>query len=161
MSLVERDYVLRMIQLLARAIATIFGLKQAGKLEEALEEVQTTADMIFGSMRSTLDAIDPQSAARLLTSGEKIETYATLTAEEASIRELMGDATRARRSELRALSLYLEALIFEGRISDDARAAIGNLRNRVDESTLSQRYQEALGSSVRRDVDEGSRDGTA
>ena len=79
MSLVERDYVLRMIQLLARAIARILGLKQAGRLEEALEEVQTTADLIFGSMRSTLDAIDPQSAARLLTSGEKIEAYATLT----------------------------------------------------------------------------------
>lgn len=147
MSLVERDYVLRMIQLLARAIARILGLKQAGKLEEALEEVQTTADMIFGSMRSTLDAIDAQSAARLLTNGDKIEAYATLTAEEASIRELMGDATRARSGERRALSLYLEALILEGSISDDARGAIGDLRNKVDERTLSQRYQDALASS--------------
>jgi hypothetical protein len=144
MSLVERDYVLRMIQLLARAIARILGLKQAGKLEEALEEVETTADTIFGSMRSTLDAIDPQSAARLLTSGDKIEAYATLTAEEASIRELMGDATRARSGERRALSLFLEALILEGTVSDDARAAIGDLRDKVDESTLPQRYQEAL-----------------
>lgn len=147
MSLVERDYVLRMIQLLARAIARILGLKQAGKLEEALEEVQTTADMIFGSMRSTLDAIDAQSAARLLTNGDKIEAYATLTAEEASIRELMGDATRARSGERRALSLYLEALILEGSISDDARGAIGDLRNKVDERTLSQHYQDALASS--------------
>jgi hypothetical protein len=160
MSLVERDYVLRMIQLLARAIARILGLKQAGKLEEALEAVQTTADTIFGSMRSTLDAIDPQSAARLLTSVEKIEAYATLTAEEASIRELMGDAVLARTSERRALSLYLEALILEGRLGEDARAAIGALRSKVDERTLSQRYQEALASSERRAADGRNREGT-
>jgi hypothetical protein len=151
MSLVERDYVLRMIQLLARAIARILGLREAGKLKEALEEVQTTADTIFGSMRSTLDVIDPQSAARLLTNGEKIEAYATLTAVEASIRDLMGDAELARSGERRALSLYLEALVLEGRLSDDARAAIGALRGRVDESTLPQRYQEALAASARRD----------
>jgi hypothetical protein len=151
MSLVERDYVLRMIQLLARAIARILGLREAGKLEEALEEVQTTADTIFGSMRSTLDVIDPQSAARLLTNGEKIEAYATLTAVEASIRDVMGDAELARSGERRALSLYLEALVLEGRLSDDARAAIGALRGRVDESTLPQRYQEALAASARRD----------
>jgi hypothetical protein len=144
MSLVERDYVLRMIQLLAKAIARILGLKQAGKLEEALKEVETTADAIFGSMRSTLDAIDPQSAARLLTSGDKIEAYAVLTAEAASIRELMGDAVLARSGERRALLLYLEALILEGRLSDDARAAVGDLRGKVDVSTLPQRYQEAL-----------------
>jgi hypothetical protein len=151
MSLVERDYVLRMIQLLARAIARILGLREAGKLKEALEEVQTTADTIFGSMRSTLDVIDPQSAARLLTNGDKIEAYATLTAVEASIRDLMGDAELARSGERRALSLYLEALVLEGRLSDDARAAIGALRGRVDESTLPQRYQEALAASARRD----------
>lgn len=151
MSLVERDYVLRMIQLLARAIARILGLREAGKLKEALEEVQTTADTIFGSMRSTLDVIDPQSAARLLTNGDKIEAYATLTAVEASIRDVMGDAELARSGERRALSLYLEALVLEGRLSDDARAAIGALRGRVDESTLPQRYQEALAASARRD----------
>jgi hypothetical protein len=164
MSLVERDYVLRMIQLLARAIARILGLKQAGKLEEALEEIQTTGDQIFGSIRSTLDAIDPQSAARLLTDGEKIEAYAALTAEEASIRELMGDATRARSAEHRALSLYLEALILEGRISDDGRASVSGLRGKVDERTLPERYQEALASIARLDVTRGAgkqrRDGT-
>jgi hypothetical protein len=63
----------------------------------------------------------------------------------------MGDAELARSGERRALSLYLEALVLEGRLSDDARAAIGALRGRVDESTLPQRYQEALAASARRD----------
>jgi len=136
MSMLERDYVLRAIQQLARAIGRIVGLKRAGKLDEALEEVRVTADGIFGKVRSSLDAIDPQSAARLLASPEKIEAYAMLTAEEASIRELMGDAARTRRGERRALELYLEAMALGLEISDDAHAAIAKLRRKVDESGL-------------------------
>ena len=146
MSLIERDYVLRMIQLLARAVARILGLKRAGHLEEALEAVSDTVDEIFGTMRTTLDAIDPQSAARLLASQEKIEAYALLTAEEASILELMGDATRAKSGYRRALSLYLEAVLLELQISDDASAAISQLRSKVDESTLPERYEDVLAS---------------
>ena len=140
----ERDYVLRLIQLFARAMAQILGLKRAGKLDEALEAVRLTADEIFGTLRTTLDAIDPQSAARLLSSQEKIEAYAMLTAEEASILELMGDATRAKSGYRRALSLYLEAVLLELKISNDASAAISELRSKVDESKLPGRYQDAL-----------------
>ena len=142
--MIERDYVLRMIQLLARAVARILRLKRAGHLQEALEAVSDTVDEIFGTMRTTLDAIDPQSAARILASQEKIEAYAMLTAEEASILELMGDATRAKSGYRRALSLYLEAVLLELKISDDASAAISELRSKVDESKLPERYQDAL-----------------
>lgn len=144
MSILERDYVLRMIQLLARAVARILGLKRAGKLDEALEAVRLTADEIFGTMRTSLDAIDPLSAARLLANGEKIEAYAMLTAEEASILELLGDETRANSGHRRALSLYLEALLLEKRISDDGSAAVAALRRKVNESELPQRYRDAL-----------------
>lgn len=106
MSMMERDYILRMIQQLAQALGRILGLKKAGKLEEAMQAVQATADGIFGPMRRTLDALDEQSAARLLGSREKIEAYAALTAEEASIHALMGDARRARSGERRARALY-------------------------------------------------------
>ena len=142
--MIERDYVLRMIQLLARAVARIFGLKRAGQLEEALEAVSETVDEIFGTLRTTLDAVDPQTAARLLASPEKIEAYALLTAEEASILELTGDATRAKSGYRRALSFYLEAVLLELKISDDASAAIVALRSKVDESTLPERYRDAL-----------------
>jgi hypothetical protein len=144
--MIERDYVLRMIQLLAGAVARIFGLKRAGQLEEALEAVSVTVDEIFGTLRMMLDAIDPQSAARLLAYPEKIEAYAMLTAEEASILELMGDATRANSGYRRALSLYLEAVLLELKISDEASAAISELRSKVEESTLPDRYQNALAS---------------
>jgi hypothetical protein len=145
-AMIESDYILRMIQQLAKAIARIVGLKQAGQLDEALDELRTTADGIFGPIRHTLDAIDARSAAGLLADGEKIEAYATLTAEEASIRELMDDAPRARSGGQRALALYLEALMLNGTVSDDARAAIAELRHRVDDNMLPERYRERIAS---------------
>jgi hypothetical protein len=144
MGMLERDYILRMIQQLAQALGRILGLKRAGKLDEALLEVRATADGIFGPMRRTLEAIDAQSAASLLGNREKIEAYAALTAEEASIHELLGDARRARGGERRALSLYLEVAILGQEASEGARAAIEELRRKVDESRLPPRYREAL-----------------
>src|SRR5262245_1980855 len=146
MAMLERDYVLRLIQLLAQAVARIFGLKRAGKLDEALEAVSLTVDEIFGTLRITLDAIDPQTAARLLADRERLEAYALLTAEEASILELKGDAARAQSGYVRGLSLYLEMAIREEKLSEDVSTAIGDLRRKVDEGTLPQRYRDVLAS---------------
>lgn len=146
MAMLERDYVLRLIQLLAQTVARIFGLKRAGKLDEALEAVGLTVDEIFGTLRITLDAIDSQTAARLLPDPERLDAYALLTAEEAAILELMGDTARAQRGYLRALSLYLEMAIREEKLSEDASTAIAGLRGKVDEHTLPPRYRDALAS---------------
>jgi hypothetical protein len=58
----------------------------------------------------------------------------------------MDDAPRARSGEQRALSLYLEALVLSGTVSDDARAAVVELRRSVDEETLPERYRELIAS---------------
>jgi hypothetical protein len=144
MSMFEQDYVLVMVQQLARAVARIAGFKTTGHLEEALLAVRETAEGIFGTLLRTLDVVDAQSAARLLGSREKIEAYARLTAEEASIHDLAGDATRARSGERRALLLYLEAAILSRTPDADARAAIGALRRTVDERQLPPRYLQVL-----------------
>jgi hypothetical protein len=144
MSMVERDYILRMIQQLTQALARIFGLKRAGKLDEALSVVRATADGIFGPLLRTLDALDAQSAARLLGSREKIAAYAVLTAEEGSIHAQKGDERSSRERSRRALTLYLEAALLGPAINAEERAAIEALRAKVDETRLAPRYREAL-----------------
>ncbi len=62
------------------------------------------------------------------------------------ILEQMGDASRARSGEQRAISLYLEALMLSGTVSGDARTAIVELRRRVNEETLPARYRELIAS---------------
>jgi hypothetical protein len=54
---------------------------------------------------------------------------------------------RGRKSGYRrALSLYLEVVLLELKNSDDASAAISQLRSKVDDSKLPERYQDVLAS---------------
>jgi hypothetical protein len=133
MGMVERDYVLRMIQQLVRALARIAGLKRAGQLDEALEDVSATLDDVLGPLRQTLEVIDPQSAARLLSDRDRIEAYAVLVAEEGSILELMGDTERSGHRTRRALALLLEAQRLGHTLSPDALEVLEALQRKVEE----------------------------
>jgi hypothetical protein len=133
MGMIQRDYVLRLIQQLAQALARIAGLKRSGQLDEALDDVGTTLDDLLGPLRQTLDAIDARSAARLLTDRERIEAYALLTAEEASILELMGHRARAGAGAQRALALLLEAQVLGHTLSADAVEAVARLQQTAGE----------------------------
>src|SRR5262245_4994962 len=109
MSIARRDYIVRMIEQFAQALARIAGMKTAGKHDEALILIRQTADGIFGPLRESLDRLDSTSAATLLGNREKIAVYAALAAEKASIVELQSQPAKARAGYLRALELYLEA----------------------------------------------------
>jgi hypothetical protein len=141
MSIGRKDYILRMIEQLAAAIAGVAGLKEAGQLDDALRLVRETADGIFGPLLRTLDEVDSATAASLLGDGEKVAAYAALLAEQADIHERKGDARRARSDHRRALEVYLELAPPR---DDRARAAIQGLRTKVDEGRLAERYRSAL-----------------
>jgi hypothetical protein len=135
MGMIQRDYVLRLIQQLAQALARIAGLKRSGQLDEALDDVGATLNDLLGPLRTTLDAIDARSAARLLTDRERIEAYALLTAEEASILTLKGHTARAGQRTQRALALLLEAQVLGHTLSADALEALTELQQQ-DEDAL-------------------------
>jgi len=143
MSMRQRDYMLRMIEQLAEAIARIAGARAAGKLDEANLLVRETADGILGPMRSMLERVDAASAATLLGSRDKLCAYAALVSEEAKNAEAGGDAARARRSFRRALELYLEAGS-SGESDAVWPSAVRALRAVVDEATLAERYRARL-----------------
>jgi Family of unknown function (DUF6483) len=149
MSIARRDYILRLIEQFAEMLARIVGLRKAGQLDEAQKLASETADGIFGSLRAMIDQVDASTAAGLLSAREKIAVYAALTAEEAEIVALKGDARKAHARRRRALELYLEASRL-GELDDHSRADIEVLRQVVDVSRLETRYRELLGRLPRR-----------
>ncbi len=144
MSIARRDYILRIIEQFAQALARIMGARRSGNLDEAARLLKETADGIFGSTRSMLDALEPASAATLLSSADKTRIYAALTAEEAELAAARGDAAKARAARRRALELYLEAVRGAQAIEPETREAMAALRGEVDESRLGARYREQL-----------------
>lgn len=143
MSVARRDYILRLIEQFAQALARIIGLRKSGKLDEAQKLANETADGIFGSLRLMIDQVDASTAGGLLGTREKIAVYAALTAEEAEITALKGDARKARGRRRRALELYLEASRL-GDLDTHSRANVEVLRQAVDLLQLDARYRELL-----------------
>lgn len=134
MSIQKRDYILRMIEQIAETLASIVGLKNAGKLDEAEQLVRETSDGLLGPLKATLPGLDAASVASLLGSREKLAAYAALVREEGSILEKRGDAEsikRARRARRRALELYREV----ARSAESATSARAE-RTPVDEAAL-------------------------
>lgn len=105
MSIVERDMFLRMIRQLAEALGRVLGLRKAGKLDEAQQELDATANAAFGPLLSTLERLTPEAAAMMLGRKDKIEAYASITREQAEIAAARGSDKRAKALFARADAL--------------------------------------------------------
>jgi hypothetical protein len=144
MSITRRDYIVRMIEQFGQALARIAGMKTAGKHDEALILIGQTADGIFGPLRASLDKVDSASAATLLGSRDKINVYAALAAEKASVHELQSQPAKAGAGYLRALELYLEASRLSPEPDEKTRQAISSLLTRAGAGRLAPRYRSML-----------------
>lgn len=145
MSLAQRDYLLRMIQQLAQALAAVVSRQREGKLDEALSMIDELRRKLFGSMGEPLARLDPPSVTLVLGALEKARAYAMILAVEADVRQARGETRAAARSRRRALEIHLEAALrWPHEVRDEDRTAITALAPAVDAATLSEQQRRAL-----------------
>jgi uncharacterized membrane-anchored protein len=108
MSAVQRDYIVRMIEQFAQAIAQIVAAVRAGDFDLALITVRRTSDLILGNLGPVMERLDAASVVDLIGKHDidRVRMYAALLAEEGTIRELRGEVPRAQYCFGRALALY-------------------------------------------------------
>jgi len=108
MSTVPRDYIERMIEQCAEAIAQIITMVRTGEFDRALMVIQKTSDLVLGPNRALYERLDATSAVELLGPYEldRLRMYAALLGEEGLIREGRGQVERAHACFSRALQLY-------------------------------------------------------
>jgi hypothetical protein len=108
MSVVQRDYLMRMIEQCAVAIAEIAALIRAGEFDLALIVVRKTSDLVLGNLGPVFERLDAASVVDLIGKHDldRVRMYAALLAEEGAIRELRGEMPRAQYCFSRALDLY-------------------------------------------------------
>jgi hypothetical protein len=133
-SIVQRDYLMRIIEQSAAAIAEIAALIRAGEFDLALIVVRKTTDLVLGNLRPVFERLDATSVVDLIgkLDLDRVRMYAALLAEEGTIRESRGEMPRAQYCFSRALDLY-EAISQSGaqlRTADWER--IDMLRPRVE-----------------------------
>jgi len=107
-SIVQRDYLVRMIEQVAAAVAEIAALIHDGEFDLALIVVRKTSDLVLGNLLPVLERLDATSVVDLIGKYDldRVRMYAALLAEEGTIRERRGETPRAQYCFSRALDLY-------------------------------------------------------
>ncbi len=91
------DYVTRVIEGFARAVARIAAGRKAGRLGEAQAEIAELARQVAGVDMGMLDAIGAQPVAAQLADRRQRDALATLCEEQAEVEAARGDAGASRR----------------------------------------------------------------
>ncbi|HET9552377.1 MAG TPA: hypothetical protein VFP50_05365 [Anaeromyxobacteraceae bacterium] len=102
----QRDYILRIIEAFAQAMARILTLRKAGQHEAAKQEIAATARSLLGVDLGLLEAIGVGPVAAQLGHPDEIEALAKLVDERAGVERDRGDAAAADRWAGRAAELH-------------------------------------------------------
>ncbi|MEP7346880.1 MAG: hypothetical protein ABI877_16525 [Gemmatimonadaceae bacterium] len=148
MSLVQKDYILRLIESIAAAVARVLKRKEAGDLVGARRELDMAIGELLGPSARLAPMMDSRTASQLVGDPRRVAAWATLLREDADLLRLMSRDADAAATEQRALELLLEVWLPDHELAPDALAALEDLRTRVDAQLLDSRYREALGSAV-------------
>lgn len=147
MALVQRDYILRMIEAIAAAIARILRRRQSGDLAGARREVDMASTELLGPIASVASRVDTQTAANLLGDGRRVAAWARLLAEDSDILREMGRVAEADANDKRVLELLLEAWLHDRELDAESSATLDLVRARLTPGVLAEidpRYSDAL-----------------
>ncbi len=138
------DYLLRMIQDLARALARVLLRKRERDFGGALRETRDAIGELLGARAELAQRLDSETAAHLVGEPEVVAGWARLVAEEAGIWRELDRPDDAAALDRRALELALEAHLRFARPRAEVVAFIERLRPAVDEASLAPRHRDAL-----------------
>ena len=146
MSVVQRDYVERMIEEAAGTVAQILQLARAGDLDLALILIGKTRDFVLGPMRPVLERVDAASAVDLVGRYglDSLRMYSVLLGEEGAIHEKRGQAAKAEQCYRHALELYAATSLSGARLLAADWERIAMLEAKAEAGSIEGRYREEL-----------------
>ncbi len=111
--MIERDYFMRMINILTQMITRILFLKNSKDFPKALLDIKTTSKTLLGIDGDMARRLSPEQIMQLFGSDLTVavpKSYiaAILFKEEADVRALMGEEEEPARLYLRSLTLLLD-----------------------------------------------------
>ncbi len=145
MALVQRDYILRLIEAATAAIARALKRKNEGDVGAARQEIAQAIGQVLGPRGALATMVDARTAADLISDPVQIALYARLLYEDAGILEGGGTGLdTSRKVRQRALELMLETHIRKLELRDEDKELTKLLLHSVDSDALDARYQQVL-----------------
>lgn len=126
--MIERDYLMRMISMLAAVLLKLMGLKNSHDYPKALMELETASRQILGIPLSLLEGLPEEQLLDLYKSNmyaanAKLFVAGVLIKEKAAIAALQGQNEETMRLSAKALRFLLETFLPEGIPLDDMHLA--------------------------------------
>src|ERR1039457_7203062 len=118
--MIEQDYFMRMVSMLAKMLARILFLKNQRDFPHALLEIQATGRTLLGIDHTLIRQFSPDQLMVLLGTDPSLaipKSYilGLLLKEEAEIRSMMGEEDEAGLLNLKSLELLIDAWLEEGK----------------------------------------------
>jgi len=129
---IRKDYIERLIEEFAAALARIIKARREQRLADAQRLIQETALSSLGMEYGALLLADPASTARLLGNPARVKVLARLVAEEGELLQHQGDTATASARFRFALALYDEARRLGLSPDSEDTATLGRLRAALD-----------------------------
>ena len=118
--MIEQDYFMRMVSMLAKMLTRIVFLKNQKDFPHALLEIQATGRTLLGIDHALIRQLGPAQLMGLLGTDPSLaipKSYilGLLLKEEAEIRSMMGEEDEAGLLNLKSLELLVDAWLQEGK----------------------------------------------
>ncbi len=148
--MINRDYILRMIEQLSRVLSRALLMKDAKEYIEAVNEVKKAGKLFLGLNPDAMDKLSDKDLLRLWRVGndldaEKCALAAQLFRVEGQIYEGKGDEENAATSYLKSLGLLTETINFlKEKIPHELIESVDFLGERLDFTILPPQLQEKI-----------------
>ncbi len=142
--MVERDYIMRLVQQLAAALTRIFKLKEQEKYDQALDETAGAFNELLGMSPELLAAFDSATLAQLLGHHQRVKTAAALFREAGELYQRKGEDAAAQMRYQRAFELYLEAAQMQEQNDPECVEAIRGISQALLAERIAARYAELM-----------------
>lgn len=121
---IENDYVMRAIQQLAQALARVLGLRKAGRLDAAIQEVDAAMASIAGVDPRLLLLVEARAIAAQLRTPARMQVAGRLAAERAALLCQRGDREGERLWRGKAAEMYRESVRAGGKLDAEGEAVV-------------------------------------
>lgn len=140
--MINRDYILRMIEQLSRFLAKALLMRDGKEYLEAVNEVKKAGKMFLGLNPEAMDALSDRDLIRLWSVGtdldaEKCALAAQIFKAEGEIYEAQGDFDKASESYLKSFSLLVKTINFlKEKIPSELIVSIEFLTQHLDVTSI-------------------------
>jgi hypothetical protein len=142
--MIERDYIMRLVQQLAAVLKRIFKLKEQEQHEQALVEAGAAYGELLGMSPELMAAFDSATLAQLLGHHERVKAAAALFRAEGELHQRLGEEAGAQARYQRALELYLEAAQAQTQSDAECVAAVRVIAKLLLPERITPRYSNLM-----------------